>query len=164
MKKSYLKRPIYTLVFILIDIAVTAGLIWLAFYSLNQNGEYRFDFTWMIIFFITFFFALFNAHFVYIGAFTRVVTEKDSLKIKRAIKTDTLIKWLNVTDIRIAKELSHYIKTVDAKIIVVEGYDEITKSDVCLQIDYGKKMYDAIIDCANNVDSKTLKKMEKYFN
>lgn len=164
MSKHYLKSRSYTMFFVIIDIVVTVGIVALAWYSINQNGQYRFDFQWMIIFFIAIFFIIFNAHFVYIGAFSVIEMDKDSLKIRKAISVNTQIKWQNIVDIRIANELRHYIKTVDTKVIVIDAYDEISKSEVSIQIDYRKKVYNAIVEGANNADAKTIKKMEKYFD
>lgn len=164
MKQRYLKSTKYTMFFVAIDVLMILGLIVLAIYSINQYNEYGFDFNQAIIFSVIFFFVVFNIHFVYIGVFTRVIMDENYLTVKKAIKIDTKVKWHNIIDIRKANEVRQVIKTVDVPVIIVDAYDEITKSDTCISMDYTKKIYDALIDGANNADAKTVEKMKKYFN
>lgn len=164
MKQRYLKNTKYTIFFITIDVLMTIGLILLAIYFIQQNSQYGFDFNQAVIFSIIFFFVVFNAHFVYIGVFSRVIMDENYLIIKKAIKIDAKVKWHNIRDIRKANEVRQIVKIIDVPIIIIDAYDEMTKSDICLSVDYTKKIYDALIEGVNNADSKTIEKMEKYFD
>ena len=164
MKKTFLKSPVYAGVFIFLNLFTNAVLIVGAIYSLRQSGTYRFDFTWMIVFAVVFIGIIFNAHFAFLGVFTRVTVSENGIVLRRIFKTDTIFKLEKVNSITISKDMRHYGKTVEVPIILVEGYDDITQTNLCTKIDYRENVHETLIEFLNDSKKKTLKKMDRYFD
>ena len=164
MKKTFFTSTINTMVFICLNIITNSIFIIIACKSIQENGQYILDFTCMVLFSLFFFGLLFNIHFAFLGMFSRnVITDKSisTIRIKNAVSR---IKLVNIKCISITKEIKHYLKTVEKSIIIIEGYDELTKSNIAIKIDYRDAPYYLIIDLMDRAKEKQLKDISKYFD
>jgi len=164
MKKTFLTSKINTLVFICLNIITNSIFIIIGYKSIQENGQYILDFSWMVLFSLFFFGLLFNIHFTFLGMFSRVIITDKFISTIRIKKVVSRIKLVDIRSISITKEIKHYLKTVEKSVIIVEGYDELTKSNIAIKIDYREEPYNLIIDLMDRAKENQLKDMSKYFD
>lgn len=164
MRNIYYKSPTYAGVLFLINLVVSAIFILVALYIITEDEGFYFD-LFLIYWIIAFiFFILFMIHFFYIGVFSIVILGANELSIKKTFMMDTKIKFTNINRMEIIDDMRLHLKIVDRPIILIEGYDEVTKKNVAVKIDYRKKIHDILVDRINDADKKILMSMDKYFD
>jgi len=164
MEKTYLRSRYNTSVFVCINLVANLLFVVVGIISIKKNGEYVFDFTWLIIFTLVCFGLIFNAHFAYLGMFSRVKMTKNSIASTRIINPDRKILYKNIENISIINEMKHIIVNFEVPVIIVEGYDEISKSNAAIKIDHRDDLYENFIKLIDKSKHKELKKMDKYFD
>ncbi|MEX1376322.1 MAG: hypothetical protein AB1Z23_02500 [Eubacteriales bacterium] len=163
MEKTYLKSRYNTSVFVCINLIANIAFIIIGIISIKKNGEYVFDFSWLIIFTLSCFGIIFNAHFAYLGMFSRIKMDDGSISAIRVINPERRILYRNIESINLTKELKHFFLRFEMPIIIIEGYDELSNSDIAIKIDYREDLYDNLISLIEQSEKNELKKMDRYF-
>ena len=164
MEKTYLRSRYNTSVFVCINIIANIIFVIIGIISIKKNGEYVFDFTWLIVFSLVCFGTIFNAHFAYLGMFSRIKMTKNSISSTRIINPDRKILYKNIEDINVIKEMKHIVRKFEVPVIIIEGHDEITKNETAIKIDYREGLYNNLIALIDASTHKELKKMDRYFD
>ena len=164
MKRRYLQNSAYTLILIIINLLANILLVIFVVYAIRENANYYYDFTWMILFSACFFGVIFNAHFAFLGVFSRIIIQEDNIIIKKLLRITTLIELKNVKKIYLSKEMRYFFKTIDKKIILIEGYDAIKKTNTIVKLDFRESLYNFIVEAVNEAARKKIKSMDWYFD
>lgn len=164
MRKIYYKSPTYAGILFLINSVISASFILAALNSIRGDKVLCFDVFWVYWIIAFVFFVLFMLHFFYIGVFALVALDANEFAIIKTFKTNTKIKYTNISRMEIIDEMRLHLKIVNRPIILIEGYDEVTKKNVAVKIDYRKKLHDILVDHVNDADKKILMSMDRYFD
>jgi len=162
MKKNYFTSIANTIIEALINILIITGLVISFIAILRHTGAFQFDAAWLTFFLLIFFVLVINIHFARIGMYSRVALTDEAIYHRQVIIVQSMIKWANVTEVKIVNELKPYHRTVEVPVILVIGTDE-SGAEKTIKIDFRKSIYNRIIENMRLDREKNAEKMDKYF-
>ncbi len=163
MKRTYFTSIASTFIFFAINIFINLCMGLAIAMSVKKYGEFRLDMAWMLLLSLIFFIFVINAHFAYIGMFSRVILTEDKISQYRMIKAEKEITWVNVKNVEVVKEMKTYNKSAEVPVILITGYDSSKKNQVVIKVDYRKKVHDNIAEFMKISREKEAERMNKYF-
>jgi len=163
MKKSYFASAASTFIFLGINIFIDLCLALTIGLSIRKYGEFRLDMAWMLLFSMIFFIIIINAHFAYLGMFSRVVLTDDKISLYKIVRTEKEIYWANIKNIEVVKEMKTYNKSGEAPVILITGYDSEKKNQVVIKVDYKERIHNNINEFLNRSRKRAQAKINKYF-